>query len=466
MTVRFSRRNLLQYAAALSLMPTIVRADESDPWTRAADIARRVKVPVIPERRFDITDFGAKGDGVTLNTQAFAAAIDVCGKAGGGRVIVPAGRFLTGAIHLKSNMELHVSEEATVLFSTNTNDYPIVFTRYEGLELMNYSPLIYAFGEKNIAITGSGTLDGQGSNEHWWSWSGGARFGWQDGLPNQRAARLVLAQMAEDNIPVAQRIFGDGHYLRPNLIQTYNCDNVLIEGVKLRNSPCWNIHPVQCRNVIVRGVDVFGHGPNNDGCDPESVDFMLIEDCTFDTGDDCIAIKSGRNADGRRLATPAQNILIRNCQMKDGHGGVVIGSEISGGVRWVFAEKCRMDSPDLWYALRFKNNAMRGGVLENIYARDISVGQVGKAVITCDFNYEEGAKGAFKPVLRHVVVERLTADHALRVLDSQGLPGAPVSDIVLRDCRFDGVTEASIVTHTHDLHLENVQVNGRRVDKL
>jgi polygalacturonase len=285
-------------------------------------------------------------------------------------------------------------------------------------------------------------------------------------MPNQRAARLVLAQMAEDNVPVAQRIFGDGHYLRPNLIQTYNCENVLIEGVKLRNAPCWNIHPVQCRNIIVRGVDVFGHGPNNDGCDPESVDHMLIEDCTFDTGDDCIAIKSGRNADGRRLAMPSQNILIRNCRMKDGHGGVVIGSEISGGVRWVFAEKCQMDSPDLWYALRFKNNAMRGGVLENIYARDISVGQVGKAVITCDFNYEEGAKGAFKPVLRHVVVERLTADHALRVLDSQGLPGAPVSDIVLRDCRFDGVTEASIVTHTNNLRLENVRVNGRRVDRL
>jgi hypothetical protein len=193
---------------------------------------------------------------------------------------------------------------------------------------------------------------------------------------------------------------------------------------------------------------------------------MLIEDCTFDTGDDCIAIKSGRNADGRRLAMPSQNILIRNCRMKDGHGGVVIGSEISGGVRWVFAEKCRMDSPDLWYALRFKNNAMRGGVLENIYARDISVGQVGKAVITCDFNYEEGAKGAFKPVLRHVVVERLTADHALRVLDSQGLPGAPVSDIVLRDCRFDGVTEASIVTYTNDLRLEKVQVNGVQADRL
>ncbi|MGN6210670.1 glycoside hydrolase family 28 protein [Asticcacaulis sp.] len=464
MSTRFSRRNLFQYVAALSLVTTGAVAADSDPWVKATDIARTVKPPVIPIRRFDITDFGAKGDGVTLNTQAFAAAISACAEAGGGQVFVPAGRFLTGAIHLQSNMDLHLSEGAVILFNTDSKDYPIVFTRYEGLEVMNYSPLVYAFGERNIAITGSGTLDGQG--QAWWSWSGGERFGWREGMPSQRAARLALAQMAEDNIPVEKRVFGDGHYLRPNLIQTYNCENVLIESVKLRNSPCWNIHPVQCRNVIVRGVDVFGHGPNNDGCDPESVDFMLIENCTFDTGDDCIAIKSGRNADGRRLARPSQNILIRNCRMKDGHGGVVIGSEISGGVRWVFAENCRMDSPDLWYALRIKNNAMRGGVLENIYVRDISVGQVGKAVITCDFNYEEGAKGAYTPVLRHVVVERLTAEHALRVLDSQGLPGAPVSDIVLRDCRFDGVTEASIVTYTDGLRLENVRVNGRQIDRL
>lgn len=462
--MHLSRRILFQYAAVLGLSHVTARAGDIDPWARAADIAQLVKPPVIPARRFDITDFGAKGDGVTLNTQAFAAAIAACSAAGGGQVFVPAGRFLTGAIHLKSDMELHLSEGGTVLFSTDSEDYPIVFTRYEGLEVMNYSPLVYAFGEKNIAITGSGTLDGQG--QAWWSWSGGERFGWREGMPNQRAARLALAQMAEDNVAVEKRVFGDGHYLRPNLIQTYNCENVLIEGVKLRNSPCWNIHPVQCRNIIVRGVNVFGHGPNNDGCDPESVDFMLIEDCTFDTGDDCIAIKSGRNADGRRLARPSQNILIRNCRMKDGHGGVVIGSEISGGVRWVFAENCRMDSPDLWYALRFKNNAMRGGLLENIYVRDISVGQVGKAVITCDFNYEEGAKGAYTPVLRHVVVERLTADHALRVLDSQGLPGAPVSDILLRDCRFDGVTEASIVTYTDGLRLENVRVNGQQIDKL
>ena len=461
-----SRRKLMTGSLSLGFMPLKGQAAERSPWGRAADIVRHIHAPVFPEQRFDISAFGAKGDGITLNTAAINIAIDRCAEAGGGRVVVPPGRFLTGAIHLKSNVDLHVGEGATLLFSPDPAYYPLVFTRWEGVELMNHSPLIYAYEQKNIAITGKGTIDGQGSIDNWWSWSSGAKFGWRDGMPDQRPARNALFRMAEEGVPVEQRVFGQGHYLRPPLIQTYACENVLIEGVRLRNSPFWNIHPVLCRNVIVRDVDIYGHGPNNDGCDPESVDHMLIERCTFNTGDDCIAIKSGRNADGRRLHVPSQNIVIHDCVMKDGHGGVVTGSEISGGVRWVFAENCRMDSPDLWYAIRFKNNALRGGVLEHFYFRDIEVGQVSKAVMTCDFNYEEGAKGAFTPVLRHVTIERLHASQALRVLDSEGLRDAPVSDITLRDCTFEGVTEASVVTHTDGLRLEKVRVNGRVVSTL
>lgn len=461
-----SRRNLMTGSLGLALLPLKGQAAERSPWSRVADIVRNIHAPVFPEQRFDISAFGAKGDGITLNTAAINTAIDRCAEAGGGRVVVPAGRFLTGAVHLGSNVDLHISKGATLLFSPDPAHYPLVFTRWEGVEVMNHSPLIYAYGQQNIAITGRGTIDGQGSIENWWSWSSGAKFGWREGMPDQRPARNALFRMAEDGVPVEQRVFGQGHYLRPPLIQTYACENVLIEGVRLRNSPFWNIHPVLCHNVIVRDVDISGHGPNNDGCDPESVDHMLIERCTFNTGDDCIAIKSGRNADGRRINVPSQNIVIRDCVMKDGHGGVVTGSEISGGVRWVFAENCRMDSPDLWYAIRFKNNALRGGVLEHFYFRDIEVGQVSKAIMTCDFNYEEGAKGAFTPVLRHVTIERLHASQALRVLDSQGLMDAPVSDITLRDCTFEGVTEASIVTHTEGLRLEKVRVNGRSVNTL
>ena len=449
---------------------SLANAPSDEAWARAADIARKVTPPVFPARLFRITDFGARADGTTLNTDAIARAIAACSKEGGGHVEVPAGRFLTGAIRLKNNVDLHVSEGATLLFDTNPSSYPIVFTRWEGMEFMNYSPLIYAHGEKNIAITGRGTLDGQGSDKNWWAWKGPwggtTPYGWKEGMPDQRPARKKLFDMAEAGVPVKDRVFGDGSLLRPPFIQPYACENVLIEDVHVRNSPFWNIHPVLCKNIILRGVDIFGHGPNNDGVDPESVDHMLIEDCSFDTGDDCIAVNSGRNADGRRLATPSQNILIRNCRMKEGHGGVVVGSQISGGARWVFAENCRMDSPDLWYAIRFKNNALRGGVLEHFYYRDIDVGQVGRAAIACDFNYEEGANGPFIPQLKNVVVERLRVKKAVRVLDSQGLPQAPVNDITIRDSEFEGVTQPSIIRHTREVRLEKVRVNDRLVQNL
>src|SRR6266481_2159036 len=206
--------------------------------------------------------------------------------------------------------------------------------------------------------------------------------------------------------PVNQRIFGEGSYLRPQFIQPYRCQNVLIEGVTLRHSPMWQIHPVLCTNVTIRGVHVQREanatdqtGPNTDGCDPESCTDVLIENCYFATGDDCIAIKAGRNDDGRRVAVPSQNIVIQDCRMKDGHGGVTIGSEISGGVRNVFAENCRMNSPRLDIAVRIKNNAMRGGHLENIFIRDIEVGQVAMAGISVDFYYEEGEAGKFIPIV-------------------------------------------------------------------
>jgi polygalacturonase len=469
MTLIIHRRELLAGGLAAGLLPSAALA-QADPWARAAAIARRAVAPTFPARDFDVARYGAKGDGTTKNTAAIAAAIKACADAGGGRVVVPAGRFLTGAVHLRSNVNLHLAQGATLLFSTDPADYPIVFTRWEGIELMNYSPFVYARQQRNIAITGQGTLDGQSSAQHWWSWKGrwGGTIdhGWRSGMPDQRAARARLFQMAEDRVPVEKRVFGDGDYLRPSFIQPYDCDNVLIEGVKLRGSPFWQIHPVLCRNVIVRGVDVMGHGPNNDGCDPESVDGMLIERCTFDTGDDCIAVNSGRNEDGRRLATPAQNILVRNCRMKEGHGGVVVGSQISGGARWVFAENCQMDSPELWYAIRFKNNALRGGLLENFYYRDLDVGTVSRAAITCDFNYEEGANGRFKPQLRNIVVERMRARNAVRVLDSQGLPGAPVTGITIRNSSFAGVTQPSIVKHTTGVQLEGVSVNGKAVRSL
>jgi polygalacturonase len=466
-----NRRTLLAGASAVLATPVLAKAAPSrDPWAMAAAIVARIRAPVFPDRDFPIIRYGARGDGRTDDGRAIAAAIAACAAAGGGRVVVPAGTFLTGAIRLRSNVNLHLAEGSVLRFSTNPADYPLVHTRWEGMELINYSPLVYAYRERNVAVTGSGTLDGQSDSAHWWSWKGkwGGTIdhGWREGMPNQLAARNRLLAMVEANVPLARRVFGDGFYLRPAFIQPYGCENVLIEGVRLRGAPFWQVHPVLCRNVTVRGLDIYGHGPNNDGCDPESCRDVLIEDTSFDTGDDCIAIKAGRNGQGRAIRVPSENIVVRNCRMKEGHGGIVIGSEISAGVRNVFGEKCRMDSPELWYALRFKNNAMRGGVLENFHFRDIEVGTVGRAAITCDFNYEEGPNGPFKPVLRDVTVERLNVANCAMVLDAQGFPNAPVERLTISDSRFGGVSRPSIVKNVEGLKLENVRVNGRIVTAL
>jgi polygalacturonase len=438
-----------------------------DAWSQVPEILRRIKPPVFPKRDFPLTRFGAVGDGVTDCSDAFRRAIAACNKAGGGRVLVPAGKFLTGPIHLKSNVNLHVSAGATIAFSQDATRYlPLVFSRWEGMELMNYSPFIYAFEQKNIAITGAGTLDGQASNEAWWPWTGSPRFGGKQGAPNARKARTSLVEMIEKDVPVSERVFGEGAYLRPQFIQPYRCQNVLIEGVTITNSPMWEIHPVLCKNVTVQKVTINSHGPNNDGCDPESCTDVLIKDCSFNTGDDCIAIKSGRNGDGRRLNAPSQNLIIQGCIMKDGHGGVTIGSEISGGVRNVFVENCHMDSPSLDHALRVKNNAMRGGLLENLYFRNIEIGQVAHAAITIDFNYEEGAKGKYIPVVRNFVVNGLKSGKSKHALDVQGFKNAPIRDLRLDNCTFDNVAEASIVKNVEGLNLQNVRVNGRLVERL
>ncbi|MEO8367994.1 MAG: glycoside hydrolase family 28 protein [Candidatus Solibacter sp.] len=331
-----------------------------DPWSAIyPQILKRIQAPKIAAREFDVTRYGAKADGKTDCTAAFRAAIEAANKASGGRVVVKEGVCLTGAIHLKSNVNLVVQKGATIKFDSNPKLYPIVLTRFEGMELMNYSPFVYALDQQNIAITGGGTLDGQANAENWWPW-GGKRGAKPDDL-NQRKARALLMEMVEKGTPVADRKFGEGGYLRPMFVQPYRCTNVLIEDVTITNSPMYEMHPVLCRNFTARGVTVSSHGPNNDGCDPESCVDVLIDGCTFDTGDDCIAIKSGRNADGRRLHAPSENLIVQNCVMKDGHGGVTMGSECSGDIRNVFAQDCTMDSPNLDRVLR-ASRTMRSAV--------------------------------------------------------------------------------------------------------
>jgi polygalacturonase len=432
----------------------------ADPWERADAIVTGITVPRFPARDFDITRYGAAGDGARSCTDAIRKAIAACRAAGGGRVIVPDGRFLTGPVRLESGVNLHLTDTATLAFSGDHREYlPPVFTRWEGVELMNYSPFVYAFEAENIGITGRGTLDGQADASHWWDW----RAAGPAARAKQFPAREKLIAMQASGVPVAERVFGDGHFLRPNFIQPYRSRNVLIEGVTIRNSPMWEIHPVLCRSVTVRDVTISSHGPNNDGCDPESCRDVLIEGCTFDTGDDCIALKSGRNDDGRRLNVPVENIVIRTCSMKDGHGGVVIGSEISGGARNIFAESCRMDSPQLDRALRIKTNSVRGGTIEGIYMRDVTIGQVAEAVVTINFFYEEGDTGKYPPVVRDVDVRNVTSRKSEYALLLRGYEHAPITGVRLTDCRFDGVAKPDVLEAVKNLEFNNVRINGQLV---
>jgi polygalacturonase len=417
-----------------------LHADTAE-WSRVPEILARIAPPQIPAREFVITQFGAVADGRTDCTAALAKAVDACAGAGGGRVMVPAGEFLTGPIHLKNNVELHLDPDATLKFNTNPAAYlPAVFTRFEGMECYNYSPLIYGFGLTNVAVTGAGTLDGQADETTWLAWKG--RKG---GTRNQNAARKRLDQMNNDGVPVEQRRFGEGDFLRPDFIQFNRCRNVLIEGVKIRRSPMWEIHPLLCTNVIVRGVDILSHGANNDGCDPESCCDVLIEKCRFDTGDDCIAIKSGRNRDGRRVGVPAQNIIIRGCTMRDGHGGTTIGSEISGGCSNVFVENCEMSSSNLTCVLRLKSNALRGGVLQDIFMRNVNVGCVSDSVLQIDFLYEEGARGGFNPVAQNIVMENIRAAQVPRVLNVKGFPGASIRGVRISQSSFKQIQKPDVV---------------------
>jgi polygalacturonase len=436
------------------LLCQVSLAQTSDPWKEIDKILARINPPTFPNKNFDITKYGAVGDGKTDCTSAFAKAIQACHDAGGGKVIVPSGKFFSGPIRLLSNVNLNITKDATILFDRDTKKYlPQVLTRFEGIELMNYSPLIYAYQQENIAITGEGVLDGQAGPEYWWPWKA-------KGPQSQATANQRLKTMAKDNVPVAQRIFGEGDYLRPNFIQPYQCKRILIEGITIKDSPMWILHPVLSENITIRGVKINSHGPNNDGCDPESCKDVLIENCYFNTGDDCIAIKSGRDDDGRRVHTASENIIIQGCTMKDGHGGVVIGSEVSGDVRNVFAQDCEMNSPILDRALRLKSNPNRGGIMENIYMRNVKVGEVKEAILHIDLLYDKET-GTNYPTVRNIVMENVTSEKSDYAVYVKGDATHPVNNVRMTNCKFNNVAKGNSLLGIEGLVMDHVMINGK-----
>lgn len=434
-------------------------------WGQLPSILSTIIPPSFPSRDFIVTDYGAAGDGKSDCTAAFKEAIAAANAAGGGRVVVPQGVFLTGPIHFKSNVNLYVAKDATIRFSQDLGKYlPLVLSRFEGVELYGYSPLIYSYNAVNLAITGEGTLDGNGDNEHWWPWKGKTEYGWKAGQPHQAEDRDILFDMAEQNVPVEQRKFGMGHYLRPNFIHFYKSKNIIIQGVTVKDSPMWQIAPVLCENITIDAVKIIGHGPNTDGVDPDSCKNILIKNCFFDNGDDCIAIKSGRNADGRRINVACENIVILDNYMKDGHGGITIGSEISGSVRSVFADNNVMDSPNLDRALRFKTNSVRGGVIENIYFRNTVVKSIGEEILIVDMDYEEGDAGAFTPVVRNIYVENLESHGGKTGILMSAYDRTPITNVKFVNCTLHDVETPFTLKNVEQLTFNNVIINGQKYE--
>lgn len=465
MSHEINRRTMLRLSAAGAVGGALATAGATTQAARAAvtagartaaDIAAdrivaSVRRPQFPGRHFPITAFGAKGDGTTLDTKAFAAAIAACNRAGGGHVVVPdGGTFLTGAIHLRSNVDLHVESGATILFSQDPADYlPVVFTRWQGIELMNYSPFIYCYGQRNIAVTGAGTLNGQADASHWWNWKSLE-------TPDFNA----LEALADDNVPVSQRVFGTGHFLPPPMIQPFASDTVLLAGVTVINSPFWHLNPNLCTNVTVDGLTISSTGPNTDGCDPESCAGVVVQNVTYDTGDDCMAIKAGRDSDGRRVGVPSQNLVIQHCNFANGHGGITIGSEMTGGVKNVYARDLTMNSANLRAGHRIKTNTLRGGYVLNTNVYRITAGTIGGPLLLIEGTYN-GQTGDFPPDVTDITLADWTVDSCEGLWSIVGASASdPVGTATLENITVGTSTAANSAQDISNLVVENVTVGG------
>jgi hypothetical protein len=455
-------------AAASAAGQPVLGGATLDPRSLTTDLPfpmPNVALPRIPPRTVRIIDHGARGDGRTLNTEAIAAAIDACVKAGGGRVVVPRGVFLTGPIELKSRIELHVERGALLLFSPRFQDYPLVRTTYEGSRGVRARSPIWANGAEDIAITGEGVIDGSG---HAWrpvkkskmtaaQWkslvaSGGvvdpAGSTWWPSREAMNGADAVKAVDARGSDVPVEAYAGAHQFLRPVMVSLVDCRRVLLDGPTFQNSPAWNIHPLLCADVVIRNVTVLNpwYSQNGDGLDVESCRRVVVHNCRFDVGDDAICIKSGRDEYGRERGRPTEDVIVTDCVVYHGHGGFTVGSEMSGGVRNVLIERCTFLGTDL--GLRFKTTRGRGGVVEKIWVRDVQMTDIPTDAIGFNMYYggeaptdvAGGEPAASRPpvpvtdgtpLFRDIVLSRIICRGAGRAVMIEGLPEMPIRGIVL-----------------------------------
>jgi polygalacturonase len=414
-------------------------------WDLLPNILSRIVPPTLPDRDFPVTDYGAAGDGVTDCKAAFKKAIAACTKAGGGRVVVPQGTWLTnGPIHLDNNVNFHVTKDAQILFGTNFDDYlPHVRVRWEGTECYSYSPLVYAYKKTNIALTGKGSLNGQAEN----SWGL-----WPMKLKPRTTTNEELRAMNHKNVPVKDiKIYG-----KPTFFEPFECTNVLIEDVTILDYPFWCVHPTYCTNVTIRRLVVDSHNSNNDGLDPDSCTDVLMEDCWLDQSDDCLAIKAGRDNSAWRKGRACENIVIRN--MPSNFGGIAIGSEIAGGVRNVFFYDCKYESGNVLYC---KSNLDRGGFIKNIYVKNLDIGKA--RILRLRNNYHGYRGGNFPTEIRNINIEDVhikAGDD--ETISLQGVEAALVYDVFIKNVTIDTLEKGPIMhlRNAENVVLTNVVVAG------
>ena len=413
-------------------------------------ILRQISAPTFKNIDYNVTKYGAVADDSTDCRKSINEAITICSFNGGGRVVIPAGKYrVNGPVILKSNVNLFLVEGSELNFSGQPEDYlPEVLTLFEGTELFNYSPLVYAYHASNIAITGKGTLNGNGSKA------------FANMRPQNSDMQSQLRQMGIDGVPVYQRRFGKHSILPPSMIEPFGCRNVLIEGIHIIDAPYWVIHPAFCNNVTVRNVEVNSQNLNNDGCDPEYTTNVLIENCTFNTGDDAIAIKAGRDNDAWRIGQSTRNIYIRNCKFNSKCNGLCIGSEMAGGVENVYMENVSIGN--CLSGVYFKSNLDRGGFIKNVWVKNVTCDSVKTVFIRFETNYH-GARGGFHPSLfQHFLIENVTGNRSGECgFYAEGIDKSPLKDITLKNIKLIKCPISYILKNTEKISFENVLINGK-----